>query len=336
VCCAVPANSIEVVSYAERFGAGAVKKISISTGISALRVAQEGVCTSDLCYAAARSLMSETGIGSSDIDALIFISQTPDYILPATSCVLQERLGLAKTCAAFDVNLGCSGYVYGLWMAAGLVSSGLVKRVLLLVGDTISKITSEEDRSVAMLFGDAGSATLVTSGCEDNQLFFNLGTDGSGYESIIVPDGGFRHRPTSDSMVRAEVDGGKRSAMELVMRGSEVFEFAQSQVPDSIIELLAYAGSPVESIDCFVPHQANKFMLGHLCGKLGIPREKMLVGIGQYGNTSSASIPLALVTELQGRKDLGNVLLSGFGVGLSWGSLMVRLDSLNILPLVEV
>ncbi|MCC6200875.1 MAG: ketoacyl-ACP synthase III [Moraxellaceae bacterium] len=332
----MPSSSREITEYVDQFGAGAVKKISISTGISALRVAADDICTSDLCYAAACSLMEQSGIAADSIDTLIFVTQTPDYVLPATSCVLQGRLGLSKSCAAFDINLGCSGYVYGLWMAAGLVASGQSKNVLLLVGDTISKIVSEEDRSVAMLFGDAGSASLVTVGSDTDEMSFNLGTDGTGWESIVVRDGGFRNRTSGASLVRTDVDGGRRSPMELAMRGSEVFEFTQSQVPESIEQLMTYANSSVEDIDHFVPHQANKFMLSHLSGKLGFAREKLVIGIGRNGNTSSASIPLAIVTELQEKERLGKVLLSGFGVGLSWGSLLMRCDNLKILPLVEI
>lgn len=335
ICCAVPKKSVEISSFSDQFGAGVVKKISLSTGISSVRIAPDDVCSSDLCFAAAQVLLKEQNLAPNDVDVLIFISQTPDYVLPATACVLQERLGLSNNCATFDVNLGCSGYVYGLWMAAGFCAAKMARRVLVLVGDTISKVVSEEDRSVAMLFGDAGSATLVSAG-GDGHAFFDMGTDGAGCKSIIVPAGAFRVRPDSSVMTRMSVDSGRRSGMELVMHGSEVFEFSQSRVPDSIIELLSYANVPVSSIDTFVPHQANKFMLSHLCGKLGLDKSKMVVGMAGFGNTSSASIPLALVTELQGKSDLGTVLFSGFGVGLSWASMLYECKEVNLLPLVEV
>lgn len=336
VASAVPAQVVEVASYAEAFGSGVVKKISLSTGVTAFRKVPADICSSDLCYAAAQSVLASQQVAPEDIGALIFVSQTPDYILPATSCILQGRLGLPKACATFDINLGCSGYVYGLWVAAGLIASGMVSKVLLLVGDTISKTLSEQDRSVAMLFGDAGSATLLSASEEGQGWFFNVGTDGTGWENIIIRAGGSRHKTTAESLERTEVDGGLRSPAELEMKGSAVFEFTQSEVPQSIEALFSYANVAPEQIDYFVPHQANRFMLSHMASKLGFPREKLVVGLEEFGNTSCASIPLAMVTKLADVTEKNQVLLSGFGVGLSWASAILDLKDTKILPLVEV
>ena len=297
-----------------------------------------GVCTSDLCEAAARKLLAALNWTPDSVDALIFVSQTPDYLLPATSCSLHGRLRLSKQCAAFDLNLGCSGYVYGLWIASQLVVGGL-KRVLLLVGDTISRIVSPLDRSAVPLFGDAGTATALERDENNMPWVFELGTDGSGQEHLIVPAGGFRHPRTSTTSLRTKREGGNiRSDEDLFMDGAEVFSFTLKVVPPLFKSILTAANWTVDTTDSFVMHQANQFMLQYLAKRMKLPPEKVVLSLGQFGNTSSASIPLALTHSLADRLRESNMrlLLAGFGVGFSWGAVALACGPIVIPELVTV
>ena len=295
VAAAVPQQVRTLEQDARVFGAEEVRKVSDSTGVKVRHVSAE-LCTTDLCFAAAEKILAELPTENKSIDALIFVSQTADHVLPASACTLQDRLGLSTDCAAFDINLGCSGYVYGLWVAAGLIAGGAVQRVLLLAGDTISHLCSPEDRSVALLFGDAGTATLLERDDTAETMHFVLGSDGSGREYLKVEAGGFRTPWTPESVVRHECEGGnQRSAADLYMNGAEVFSFTLKAVPALVRQVLALAGKSMEDLDAFVPHQANRFMLDHLTRRMKIPAEKLVLGLEDFGNTSSASIPLALV-----------------------------------------
>jgi 3-oxoacyl-[acyl-carrier-protein] synthase-3 len=335
---AVPRSISTVADVAAIFGQDEAQKISDSIGVQQRHVVSEEVCTSDLCEAAARQLLAELGWTTDSVDALIFVSQTPDYLLPATSCSLHWRLGLSKCCAAFDLNLGCSGYVYGLWVASQLMASGL-QRVLLLVGDTISRIVSPRDRSAAPLFGDAGTATALERGEANTPWVFELGTDGSGQEHLMVPAGGFRLPRTSATGMRTEREGGNiRSDEDLFMDGAEIFAFTLNVVPPLFKSVLAAANWTVDMTDGFVMHQANQFMLQHLAKRMKLPSEKVVVALGQFGNTSSASIPLALTHSLAARlrESSMRLLLAGFGVGLSWGAVALICGPIVMPDLVVV
>ena len=338
IAAAVPAARGRVADDGAAFGTDATSKIAESTGVVERRVAGS-LCTSDLCEAAARDLLDRMKVDRASIDALIFVSQTPDYMLPATACTLQHRLGLPTACAAFDLNLGCSGYVYGLWVAASLAAANGFRRALLLVGDTITRICSPEDRSVALLFGDAGSATLIEARPGAGDMTFVLGTDGAGAEKLIVPAGAFRNPATPARLARTAREGGNvRSDADLFMSGADIFAFTLKAVPALTEKLLNEAKAPAESVDAFVFHQANRFMLNHLAKRMKLPAEKALVALENYGNTSSASIPLALVTNLAPRLQNGpmNLVLEGFGVGFSWAGVHLRTDAMTVCPLVEV
>ena len=285
--------------------------------------AYDGMCTSDLCFAAADRLLSDLGWPRDSVDALIFVSQTPDYRLPATACTLQQRLRLSKRCAAFDIGLGCSGHVYGLWVASSLIAAGGAKRALLLTGDTSTYFCSPLDRSVALLFGDAGTATAIEADAAAPPMHFVLGTDGSGRDNLIVPAGGFRRPHAPDTAVRAAGDdGNSRSAEDLFMNGAEIFTFTLREVPPLITAVLDGAGWSKDDVDAFVFHQANQFMLQHLAKRLKLPKEKFVLAMEEFGNTSSASIPLALSVRLA--RPLGErackTVLAGFGVGYSWAA----------------
>ncbi|NDJ14899.1 MAG: ketoacyl-ACP synthase III, partial [Acidobacteriia bacterium] len=278
--------------------ADAAAKVSASTGVSRRHTVADNVCTSDLCRHAAENLLLETGWDKTSIDALIFVSQTPDYFLPATACSLHGKLNLPVTCAAFDVNLGCSGYVYGLWLASMMITSGM-KRVILLAGDTISRIASPVDKSVALLFGDAGSATAIEASPNGRSWWFELGTDGSGANHLIVPAGGFRKPADEQTQRPSEREGGNiRSDENLYMDGGEIFAFTLARVPKLCRSVMEAAGWEMDDVTRFIMHQANRFMLRHLSRQMTIPEARFVVALEEYGNTSSASIPMAMSTSM--------------------------------------
>jgi 3-oxoacyl-[acyl-carrier-protein] synthase-3 len=267
--------------------------------------------------------MEELGWEPDSVDALIFVSQTPDYLLPATSCTLHRRLGLSKHCMAFDIILGCSGYVYGLFVACRLVAGVGVRRLLLLVGDTITRIVSPQDRSSAMLFGDAGTATAIERNESAGEMLFELGTDGSGQNELIVPAGGFRLRHSDATAQRmVQEDGNVRSAEDLYMDGAEIFSFTLREVIPLLKSVMGAARWDLTVVDAVVMHQANGFILQHIAKRLGFPMEKVVLDLKDHGNTSCASIPLAMVHALSEKLSTGDLrlILAGFGVGFSWGA----------------
>ena len=336
---AVPAHTQSLIDDVKEFDQDEIKKISKSTGVSKRHVSPEHICTSDLCQAAAEKLIAETRIDKSSIDALIFVTQTPDYILPATSCILQDRLGLPKSCAAFDMNLGCSGYPYGIWVAANFIFSGAAKRVILVNGDTGTKHVSHLDRASAFLFGDAGTATILEL-CDKNEtMSFVLGTDGSGFGNLIIPAGGYRNPSSESTKELKEAEGGNvRSQEHLFMNGAEIFTFTLKVVAPMIKELLEYTGTDIADIDYFVMHQANSFIIRHLTKKLKVPSEKVPICMEKFGNTSSSSIPLTISEAIgeQVRTNKLKFVFAGFGVGYSWAAVELNLDRIVIPDLVIV
>lgn len=275
------------------------------------------------------------------MNALIFVSQTPDYVLPATSCVLQNRLGLSTHCAAFDLNLGCSGYIYGLLSAFGLISENGIKRVLLLVGDTVSKMVSPNDIPANILFGDAGTATAIEFDSKAEASYFNLGSDGSGEKSLIVEAGGFRKPASEQTKIRKShaKDHVIRSDEDLFVDGSAVFSFTLQRVPEIIHQLLNLAGQPLNNVDGWLLHQANKFMLDYLGEKTQINSDKIWMNIEEYGNTSSASIPLLMVTHGKKHgldKQVKKIGMVGFGVGLSWGGTLIQMNQVVLPEIIYV
>jgi 3-oxoacyl-[acyl-carrier-protein] synthase III len=334
---AVPSQSHEVAELTSVFGEDDVRKIIKSAGVRARRISPPNVCTSDLCGAAAEGLLDALGWERDSIDALIFVSQTPDYVLPATSCVLHGTLGLAASCAAFDLNLGCSGYPYGLWLASEILR-GSFRRILLLTGDTITKLAAPRDRSVALLFGDAGTATALEADPDAPDMHFEMGTDGTGKDHLIVPGGGFRTPHTAALAEATEREGGNiRSDENLYMNGGEIFGFTLNRVPPLVEAILKNSGWTRESADAFVFHQANRFMLQHLGKAMKLPADKMVLGLEEFGNTSSASIPLALTTGLRERLSSSTMrlVLAGFGVGFSWAGAAITAGPMVMPQLIE-
>lgn len=335
IVCAVPSHVKANNEFVSMFDEESAIKFGQKTGIYRRHVTTSSTCTSDLCFSAAVRLLDQLGLSRDAVDVLIFVSQTPDYVLPATACLLQQRLGLPTSVAAFDVNLGCSGYVYGLWLASSLVSSGQAKNVLLLVGDTCTKFVSDTDKSTAPIFGDAGSASLITAevGFES---YFHLGTNGQGAKNLMIHSGGFRNPSDGSSRQKVDyLDGTSRSVQDLYMNGGEIFNFTIGTVGSAIQEFLKEHPSQV---DAFVFHQANRLMLDHLRKKLAIPAEKLWLSLDEFGNTSSASIPLTIVYYFNQHafSSSQNLLLAGFGVGYSWALSRIQLRDGFKWDLVEV
>lgn len=300
-----------------------IKKLISSVGIERKRVVDNDVCTSDLCFKATETLLAELNWAKEDVDCLVFITQTPDYIVPATSCILQERLGLKEECYTLDISLGCSGYVYGMSVIASLMSSGFMKKGLLLVGDTSSKTSSKEDKSTWPLFGDAGTVTAFEYNTEAESMFFHMATDGSGKDAIIIKDGGYRNMVSEASFEVKEIEGGiKRSDVNLVLDGMDVFSFAVSKAPQTINKLCEKFDLDKDNIDYYIFHQANLFLNETVRRKMKIDKAKVPYSLKNFGNTSSASIPLTMVTEIREQLTTSklNLIGCGFGVGLSWGS----------------
>lgn len=313
-----------------------IQKAIKSIGIEERRIADADVCTSDLCHKAAEKLLSDNNIERESIDALIFVSQTSDYHQPATAPILQHRLDLKKDTLSFDINLACSGYVYGLSVAYAYASQPTVNRVLLLVGETMSKIVSRRDKVSTPLFGDAGTATLIEKG-DYGKSVFSLHSDGSGSEVMMIPDGGFRNPTTAKSLIEeTDSNGDIRTKLQFRMDGMEVFNFGMREEPRDIKNLLAETGLELSNLDLLIYHQANKFMTDFFTKWLKFDKNKTPYSIQKFGNTSSASIPLTIVTELkEGYKERKNVILSGFGAGLSWGNVLLDLSKTEISSLVE-
>lgn len=314
------------------------KQFVKKTGIEKRRIADSGICASDLCAAATVALLDHLSWTPEELDVLIFVSQTPDYITPATAVILQNQLGLKKSCIAFDINLGCSGYVYGLSVIASLLRHIPHGRGLLLVGDVSSACISPLDKSTVPLFSDAGSATAVRQ-IGESSMTFNLESDGSGFDAIIIPHGGYRHPVTTDSLIMREIDKGIiRNDVHLILKGIDIFNFSVTEVPSNISRLMNHCSITAHDVDYLVLHQANKIINEAIREALAFPEEKTPLSLLDYGNTSSASIPLTMITQLREKMQTEKLkwILSGFGVGLSWGSVYLQTENICCPPLVVV
>lgn len=317
----LPETNVEMLSFSDEYGEQEVKNIIKTTGVERVRIADKTMTSSDMCFNAAEALMEQYGIDKAEVDGLVFVSQTTDWILPATSISLQDRLGLSKETVCIDIHYGCSGYIYGLFQAALWVTSGACGNVLVLAGDTTSQMINPKDKSLRLVFGDCGTATLVSKG--NKSMGFDIKSDGSGAERLIVPAGGFR-LPVSESTSVLEWDGDNngRTKNDLFMDGMAIFNFANMQVSKNVDRLLESMQWNKEDVGLFCLHQANKFMVDYVRKRIKAPVEKVPVNVRDYGNTGPATIPL-LLSDLCSAKhsfDLRKVVMSGFGVGLSWGS----------------
>jgi 3-oxoacyl-[acyl-carrier-protein] synthase-3 len=307
------------------------KQFIKTTGIEYRRVVEENTTASDLCLKSAVEIIQALKWDKSEVSILVFISQTPDYKIPCTATILQDKLGLSKSCIAFDVNLGCSGYVYGLSIVGALLEK-IKGKALLLVGDASSTCVSQRDKSTAPLFSDAGSATAMSFEENDLPIYFNLQSDGAGFDAIITKDGGARN-PISERSFLLNGETGRRD-IDMYLDGIKVFNFSRREVVPNMELLLSNFNLNRETFDAFVFHQANKFMNDTIAKKLNLDQDKVPQSLRFYGNTGAASIPVTIVDQLLNSAH-SKLVLSGFGVGLSWGSCALSLGDTLLLPIIE-
>lgn len=303
------------------FDKNAIEKVSKSSGIFARRIADESTTASDLCVGAATHILNNIEIDKTKIGVLVFVTQYPDYILPSTAHIIKDRLRLDNRCIAIQINEGCSGYIYGLQLCLSLMNSGSCEYGLLLAGDTTSKVLAKDDTGTRPIFGDAGSATLLKR--EPGNIKIEVGSDGSGYQDIVVERGGYRFSSNEDQ--RPTLD----------MNGMNVFMFGISKVPKYIKKFCNVSNTNLSSMDYIVLHQANKMMNERIIRKLEVEQERALYSLEEFGNTSSASIPLTITYNLKSIESHKKILACGFGVGLSWGTATFELSPQCFLDTVE-
>jgi 3-oxoacyl-[acyl-carrier-protein] synthase III len=300
------------------------KTLVNTTGIENRRIAGEQETASDLCIRSANKAIGSLGWDPKEIEILVFVTQTPDYSIPGSSMFIQHELGLSKNCIAIDINQGCSGYVYGLSIISAMMSSGKIKKGLLLVGDTLTKTIAKDDQSLIPVFSDAGSCTALEWNPAAKPMHFNLQSDGSGYDKIIIRKGGARSSNQADSPF-------------LFMNGQDIFNFGLKEVASNISTLLETQNCDISNIDYFVMHQANLLLNETIRKKIGVDINKTFYSLKEYGNTSCASIPVSIAANAQNLQNVNaEFLLAGFGVGLSWGSALINFDHVKCLELNEL
>lgn len=326
----LPQRQVLNAEFEPSLGQQVIDDVTKMIGVHARHWADRATTAADLCQKAAEHLLAGLGWSADSVDALVFLSQTPDHRLPATACTLHGKLKLRPGVVAFDVNLGCSGYPYALWLGQMMVQSGVAKRALLLVGDTISKTVDPLDRATALLFGDAGTATAIEAlpvgHAPTEASHFVLGTDGAGADNLIIPSGGFRE-PAEQGDDRWQ----GRDLQTLFMDGGQVFNFTLQAVPELVASCMRASGRAADEHDAFLFHQANQFMLKHLVKKTKLPADRVPINIDKVGNCSCASIPLLMCTELAPRlrAEALTVAMFGFGVGYSWAAASVPVGPLS-------
>jgi 3-oxoacyl-[acyl-carrier-protein] synthase III len=309
----------------EEFPEWTVEKVAKKVGIETRHIAAAGETAGDMAEKAARNLFKKGNIRPDEIDFILLCTQSPDYFLPTTACILQDKLNIPTSAGAIDYNLGCSGYVYGLAMAKGLVMSGVAKNILLLTSETYSKHIHPSDKGNRTIFGDAATATVVSTEGIAKINEFCLGTDGKGFQNLIVKTGGLRNKdPLCE--IGKDLNGGFYSSDYLYMNGSEIFSFTQKAVPKLVEDILSKNGCEKNDIDLFVLHQANRFMLNFLRKKMKISTANFYTCLSQFGNTVSSTIPIALNEAMaDGSINAGNkIVIAGFGVGYSWGGALLN------------
>jgi len=335
---AVPKQIIKNRDYTEHFAKEVVKEIVDKTGVEERRFTTASQTSADLCFAAAEQLFLDNEIDKSEIDILLFVSQTPDYRMPATSISLQHRLGLHKSTAAFDISLGCSGFVYGLSVAYAYANMPQVRKVLLLDGETRSKVYHPKDRKTGFIFGDAAVAAVIEKQ-NTGTSYFSLNSDGSKSDLIKIDAGGYRNPSNEETTKEKVVDehGNIRTDEHGYMNGADVFNFVLREIPKNIKQTLSFANTELGDLDFYVFHQANKFMNDYLAKKLKLDIAKVPSSIHKYGNTSSVSIPITIVDQLKDQLNTPKkILLCGFGVGMSWATAVLATKHIKISDIVEV
>lgn len=336
---AVPSHIIENLKYTEFFPQDQVNEVVEKVGVYERRFADAQTCSSDLCFAAAQKLFADNDIDRSEIDLLVFISQTQDYRMPATACTLQHRLGLSNSCIAFDMNLGCSAFIYGMSVVYSMMQQSGLRKALILDGETRSKVYGPRDRRSAFIFGDGGVAALVERDEKFGETTLSLNSDGSRADLIMIKAGGYRHPSTPETLKERVVDeyGNMRSEEQGYMKGGDVFNFVIREIPRDLKKTLAESGKTVEELDYIVFHQANNFINSYIAKKMKLDVTKIPHTIEKFGNTSSVSVPLTIVSELRGKLEgQKTLMLSAFGVGMTWASAIASFVDTKISEIVEV
>lgn len=307
------------------------ERLTRNIGIFQRRLCPDWQCFSDLAFTATEALLSEISWQPEEVDALIVVTQSPDYLIPSTAIILQDRLKLSKTTIAFDINLGCSGYPFGLYTLGCMISSGAIKKALLLVGDKSATV-------IDPLFSDAGTATALEFDPSAPPMYFDLNSDGSGYKAIILPVGGHREPLNPSHVIPVKDEHGIwHKPTELVLDGPAVLSFSTQHVPPAVNSLLEYSKFSSDQIDYFIFHQANRMINETIRKKLGLPLEKVPSTLHDFGNTSGASIPVTMTARIREEleKSSHKLLLSGFGIGLSWGSCILDIQNAKFPALIE-
>ena len=319
----LPEKVVSNEELIQEFPEWTVEKIAGKVGVSERHLAAENETAGDMAIKAAEKLFVENNISRESIDFILLCTQSPDYFLPSTACLIQNRLGLPTSCGAFDFNLGCSGYEYGLAVAKGLVAGGIAKNILLLTAETYNKYLHNRDKGNKTIFGDGASATIVSTEGFAEIGEFVLGTNGSGAEGLIVKTGASRDKELKNDVVFDE-NGNPRSSDNLYMDGKAIFDFTVQAVPPMISEVIVKNGLTKDDVDLYVFHQANKYMINFLRKLIMIDKEKFYVYLEKVGNTVSSTIPIALCEAQKEGRLHGNVLLAGFGVGFSFGGCIIK------------
>lgn len=333
----VPRRVVKTRSLTSFYSEDAIEKFIEATGVEERRFVDDNMCASDLCYKSACQIFEETNVKPEDIDALFFISQTADYKIPGTSIILQDKLGLKKTTIVYDINMSCSGFIHGLLMAYTFLQLPTINNVMIMVGDTLSKMTSLQDKSTGMLLGDAGTVIVVGKGEQYGESYFSMYTDGSNIGSVIIPAGGSRMMSSGETLnLKKYEDGSIRSLEHVVMVGPDVFSFAISELPKDIRRLLEFANKSIDEIDKYAFHQANNFMTGFIAKKVKADPDKLLRSIHKYGNTAGTSIPLCMVENRDKIQENESILMNAIGAGFAYGTVLLNIADCEILQLNEL
>lgn len=333
----VPHKVVKTTSLTNYYSEEEIEKFVSATGVEERRFADKDMCASDLCFRSACQIFDETDIKREDIDALFFISQTPDYKIPGTSIILQEKLGLSKETIVYDVNMSCSGFIHGLLMAYEFLLHPHIRNVMIMVGDTLTKMISIQDKGTGKLLGDAGTVAVIGKGEQYGDSFFSMNTDGTNIQSVILPAGGARIPSSEDTMKLIEQeDGSMRSLEQINMVGEDVFSFAISVLPRDIKKLLTFTGKEIDDIDICAFHQANNFMSNYIAKKVKANPDKILHSIKKYGNTAGTSIPLCMVENRDKIVANNSVLMNAIGAGFAYGTVLLNIADCKILKLQEL
>lgn len=335
----VPKKKFSLIELANKDNEKEIERIINSTGIKEVTVAEEGMTSSDYAFEAATKLINEMDLNVDEIDGLIFLTESPDYIIPNTASILQHRLGLRTNTINIDLRYGCAGYIYGLFQASLLVESGFCNKVLFLAGDTISHYINEQDRSLRMVNGDAACATLITSSTNCSKSYYSFFVDGSGVNSLLIPAGGRRMpiKPGVTDVMEYDKDGNGRTKENLYMNGMDIMVFATRKAPQLVKEVLEYSGWGKDDIDLYAFHQANKLIVDRIAKLLRISSDRIPICMEHTGNCGFDSIPLMICTKYPGvNAGFKKVVACGFGAGLIAAAAAIDLSNTKIIKTFEV